>query len=166
MNTSPKLIWEVTELENNVEDPQAPVAVLTLTPFGAQLLRKELPASSRSSHGAPEAIAVCHILALIPPMYTGTPWFFRFPATYAGWHPQWHHWAAGKGVRAPDSLFSRGVPFTSGISQLPRSHGPGLWRRPPKKNWDRRLESPQRLLSIAHPNTVMPKEEKDQLTCS
>lgn len=103
---------------------------------------------------------VCGVLVLIPLMCTGTPWFFRLPAAYAGWHPQWHRGAAGKGVRAPDSLFCWGVPFTSGIFQLSRSHGLRLWRRLPEKNWDKRLGSPRRPLPLAHPSIFVPKEEE------
>lgn len=84
-------------------------------------------------------------------MCTGTPWFFRLPATYAGWHPQWHRWAAGESVWAPDTLFSRGVPFTSEVFQLSRNHGLRLWRRVPEKNGDKGLGTHQRLLSLAHP---------------
>lgn len=96
----------------------------------------------------------------------GPPWFFRLPATYAGRHPQWHCWATGKGVRAADSLVSRGVPFTSGIFQPSGNRGLWLWRRLPEKSRDDRLGGPQRLLSLAHPNVFMPKEEKRFYTCS
>lgn len=95
-----------------------------------------------------------------PLVCAGTPRLFRLPAAHAGRHPQRHRGAAGKSVRAPDSLFGGGVPFTSGIFQLPRNHGLRLWRRLPQKNGDERLGGPQRLRSLAHPGIFVPEEEK------
>ena len=160
------------ELEGNLKNTPPPdlatvVVVLFTTFWGTQSYQLNSchqagGVANDGAHGSHGFVRdwVCGLLALIPLVCTGSPWVFRLPAAYAGRHPQWHRRAAGEGVWAPDTLFSRGVPFASGIFQLSGNHGLWLWRRVPKKNRDERLGTRQRLLSLAHPIIVMPEEEK------
>lgn len=140
------------------------MAVVPPTPFRAQ---SQVPANSGTSKPrSARELSLCERLHPgwsgfdSPLVCAGTPRLFRLPAAHAGRHPQRHRGAAGKSVRAPDSLFGGGVPFTSGIFQLPRNHGLRLWRRLPQKNGDERLGGPQRLRSLAHPGIFVPEEEK------